>query len=43
MTLVLSSFLTGMPPIILMVPIMFVELGIYGLVIGYFYISGLTF
>lgn len=31
----LSSFLTGMPPMLPMLPIMFVELALYGLIIGY--------
>lgn len=36
-TPVLSSFFTGMPPVIPILPIMIVELVIYGLVIGYLY------
>ncbi len=36
-TPVLSSLLTGMPPVIPMLPIMFVELIIYGGVIGYLF------
>lgn len=34
---VLSSLFTGMPPVIPMLPIMIGELGIYGLVMGYFF------
>lgn len=37
MTPVLSSIFTGMPPVIPMLPIMFVELAIYGYLIGYLY------
>lgn len=36
-TPVLSSVLTGMPPTFPMLPIMFFELAIYGLVAGYLY------
>lgn len=35
LTPVLSSFLTGMPPLIPMLPIMFIELAIYGYLTGY--------
>ena len=34
---VLSSFFTGMPPLLPILPVMFVELGLYGLTIGFFY------
>ena len=37
MTPVLSTIFTGMPPVIPMLPIMFVELAIYGYLIGYLY------
>ena len=37
MTPVLSSLFTGMPPVIPMLPIMFVELAIYGYLMGYLY------
>jgi len=37
MTPILSSLFTGMPPVIPMLPIMFVELAIYGYLIGYLY------
>ena len=33
----LSSFLTGMPPVLPMLPIMFIELMVYGIAVGYFY------
>ena len=36
-TPLLSSLFTGMPPVIPMLPIMIAELGIYGLVMGYFF------
>ena len=36
-TPVLSSVFTGMPPLIPMVPIMFLELALYGFFIGYLY------
>lgn len=36
-TPLLSSILTGMPPAFPMLPIMFFELGVYGLVAGYLY------
>lgn len=36
-TPILSSLFTGMPPVIPMLPIMFVELMIYGAVIGFFF------
>ncbi len=38
-TPVLSSIITGMPPVLPMLPIMAVELPIYGLLIGYLYYS----
>ncbi|HKL75514.1 MAG TPA: ECF transporter S component [Halanaerobiales bacterium] len=37
MTPILSSLFTGMPPVIPMLPIMFVELAIYGYLMGYLY------
>lgn len=36
-TPVLSSLFTGMPPVIPMLPIMVVELGVYGLLMGYLF------
>ena len=36
-TPLLSSLFTGMPPVIPMLPIMIAELGIYGLIMGYFF------
>src|SRR6056297_1883420 len=36
-TPILSSLFTGMPPVIPMLPIMIAELGIYGLIMGYFF------
>ncbi|MFW6266314.1 MAG: ECF transporter S component, partial [Halanaerobiales bacterium] len=36
-TPLLNSVLTGMPPLIPMLPIMTVELAVYGLVLGYFF------
>lgn len=36
-TPLLSSLFTGMPPVIPMLPIMIVELGLYGLVMGYLF------
>ncbi len=36
-TPLLSSLFTGMPPVIPILPIMIAELGIYGLVMGYFF------
>ena len=37
LTPIVSSITTGMPPIIPMLPIMAVELGVYGIVAGYLY------
>ena len=37
LTPVLSCFLTGMPPLIPSLPMMFVELALFGLVSGYLY------
>ncbi len=37
LTPVVSSIITGMPPIMPMLPIMVVELGVYGVVAGYLY------
>ncbi|MFW6270707.1 MAG: ECF transporter S component, partial [Bacillota bacterium] len=37
LTPILSSIFTGMPPLVPMVPIMVLELGLFGLVIGYLY------
>lgn len=37
LTPVLSSLLTGMPPLLPMMPLMAVELSVYGLVCGYLY------
>lgn len=37
MTPIFSSLLTGMPPVFPMLPIMFIELLVYGLAIGYLY------
>ena len=34
---VLSSLFTGMPPLLPMLPVMFVELALYGLTIGFFF------
>lgn len=36
-TVVLSTLLTGMPPVIPMLPIMFFELGVYGFLTGFFF------
>ena len=36
-TPLLSSLMTGMPPVLPMLPIMLVELGVYGLTIGYLF------
>ncbi|WP_143710064.1 ECF transporter S component [Halothermothrix orenii] len=37
LTPLLSSLITGMPPVFPMLPVMVVELGLYGLIMGYFY------
>ncbi|HLV09730.1 MAG TPA: ECF transporter S component [Halanaerobiales bacterium] len=37
LTPLLSSFFTGMPPVLPMLPIMFVELMVYGAAMGYLY------
>ena len=36
-TPIISSFLTGMPPVLPMLPIMIVELAVYGMLMGYLY------